>query len=167
MLIACLLAGAAFAEDKPFDFHGIKSGMTRSELRVHLDLDSVAREKMTEDEILYRGKSIDDVVKDLFDGGISAYQVKRLSDREFHLDFYFSDDDRLWRLDVYFYKPSDPAKGIALRQAVQTRFKGFSIKEESATSRYGTREYYRVIMVDQNVLNPAVKRYVDEYLKRM
>jgi hypothetical protein len=168
VLLAVLLPPrSAPAQDRAFDFHGIKSGMTRSEVRTYLDLDSAAAKRKAEFPGLYGQKTMDDMVGLIFAGPVASEDIKRFADKQFRLVLYFTDDQRLWRLDVYFTKPDDPAKLIALGKAVAIRFKDFSVREESETSRYGTQQFYRVIMLDQSVLDPAVTRYVDQYLKKM
>ena len=41
------------------------------------------------------------------------------------------------------------------------------MKEESSTSQYGTNYSYRIIMIDNNILTPAIQPYTDDYLKKM
>jgi hypothetical protein len=156
--------GSPSSQERPFEYQGIKSGMSKSEVRKSLDLDAVAGALKAKYGL---GETIDAIVADIFRSGLHAETVKRLKGKDFRLVFFFTDQDLLWRLDVYVDKPADPARQLALDKAVRSRFKDYLIAEESSTSRYGTTYFYRATMIDSALLKPAVERYTAQYMEKM
>jgi hypothetical protein len=167
----CLLPFAQIvqAEDATFEYQGIRAGMTKDAIRKHLDLDAVAEQmKIGKFAIIYRDKTKEQLVTEILEGGLLASASSRFSDKAFHrIDFYFIDQEALWRLDVIFVKPSDPPKALALDQALKQKFGRYTVKEEASTSQYGTSYTYRVIMIDDKILEQAVQRYTTDFLKKM
>jgi hypothetical protein len=156
------------AADKGFEYYGVKSGMSKKEIREFLDLDSIARADKAKFSRSYENKSIDEMVDEQIKSKIFSERTKALSGKKVGLRFLFTDEGLLWRLDVYVNKPHDPAERIALDNAIKMRFKNYSIQEESSTNQYdGTIEFYRIVMTDDNVLSEAVKRYVIKFLAEM
>jgi hypothetical protein len=163
-----LSAQIVSAENTTFEYFGIKSGMTRDEIKKHLNLADVAESKRGELSSLYGDKTNEEIIREILEEGLVTFYSAKFSSKAFSkLNFYFTDKETLWRLDVSFGKPEDPPRVIALESALKQRFKGHTMKEESSTSQYGTSHTYRIIMIDDNILNPAVQRYRDDYLKKM
>lgn len=167
VLFFCTSEVASLATDGHVEYLGIKSGMTKAEVTSFLDLNSVAQAENSRLSALYSDKSVNEVAAQLLEEGVYTRQTKVLSGKDLQLRLYFTDKGLLWRLDIYIGKPDDPAKRIGLDKAVIARFKGHSINEESSPTRYGTDEYYRVVMTDNAVLSEVVERYMSEFLSKM
>jgi hypothetical protein len=149
ILIALLVLGdsvAVLALDKGFEYLGIRSGMKKEEISKLLDLHS----------------------EEMFEQGTITGEKTNLKDKAlWALSFSYTDQGALWRLDIYFPQPDDPAKHIAFEKALKQRFLAPTISEGTSTGEYGPKHYYRVTLVDQTLLDQAVGRYVKEYLSRM
>lgn len=163
-----LAAEIVAAENKTFEYYGIKGGMTKELIRKQLDLDLVVAGMKSKYPSLFGDKTNDEIVDDILERGLETSLSNQFAGKVFgRLKFLFTDQQTLWRLDVIFPKPDDPAKILAMDRALKTKFSAYSIKEESTTSQYGTSYTYRVIMIDDKALEGAVQRYADDFLKKM
>jgi hypothetical protein len=166
ILLFCSSSITSLAADTDFEYSGIKSGMTKTDLISFLDVNGIAQNKKATYPGLYRTKDLNEIVSELLEAGIFGQETKALNGKKVKLYFYFTDKELLWRLDVIVHKPSDPARALALERAVNARFKGYRIHEESASGQHGTN-YYRVVMIDNAILNEAVERYTSEFMDKM
>lgn len=125
-----------------FDFYGIKSGMTFSELSKYLDY---------EEHPFFHHLYICDEENHKF-----------LYKKEFNsLDLFFTDKKILWKLIVNFEIPDDPIQKSGLEKALREKYKEHSIKENY--------EYfcYQLIMIDNEIETKAIEKYKNSIMDKI
>ena len=157
------------------EFHGLKAGMTKTEVMEYLQVDKIFKYLKTEYPLLYRDKTIDDILTSNDD--IAAYHLSEIKHKDFlprkefdHINVSFTDDDILWKIQIRF-SLSDDLKKIALKDVIKNNFPGATIKEEKGTrsESYGTFPYHYlyVIMADQKIAESAIIKLKNKYKTEM
>ena len=157
------------------EFHGLKAGMTKTEVMEYLQFDKIFKYLKTEYPSLYRDKTIDDI---LTSNDIAAYHLSEIKHKDFlprkrfdHINVSFTDDDILWKIQIRFSLPDDVLAKIALKDVIKNNFPGATIKEEKGTSSgsYGTFPYHYlyVIMADQKIAESAIIKLKNKYKTKM
>ena len=156
------------------EFHGLKAGMTKTEVMEYLQFDKIFKYLKTEYPSLYRDKTIDDI---LTSNDIVSYHLSEIKHKDFlprkrfdHINVSFTDDDILWKIQIRF-SLSDDLKKIALKDVIKNNFPGATIKEEKGTrsESYGTFPYHYlyVIMADQKIAESAIIKLKNKYKTKM
>ena len=149
------------AQDSTFDFHGIRGGMTKEELSIKLDLNRVA-DYMKKNFSYYEDETVNEIVKNILNTGIRANRSGHLGWKEktmWSVKFFFTEEDKLWRLDVAYTMPKTGPRTIALRRVLNEVFKSFLIQEQ--------KDQFVVSMIDADELEGFVERYANDYRSRM
>ena len=157
------------------EFHGLKAGMTKTEVMEYLQFDKIFKYLKTEYPSLYRDKTIDDI---LTSNDIAAYHLSEIKHKDFlprkefdHINVSFTDDDILWKIQIRFSLSDDVLKKIALKDVIKNNFPGATIKEEKGTrsESYGTFPYHYlyVIMADQKIAESAIIKLKNKYKTKM
>ena len=157
------------------EFHGLKAGMTKTEVMEYLQFDKIFKYLKTEYPSLYRDKTIDDI---LTSNDIVSYHLSEIKHKDFlprkrfdHINVSFTDDDILWKIQIRFSLPDDVLAKIALKDVIKNNFPGATIKEEKGTSSgsYGTFPYHYlyVIMADQKIAESAIIKLKNKYKTKM
>lgn len=157
------------------EFHGLKAGMTKTEVMEYLQFDKIFKYLKTEYPSLYRDKTIDDI---LTSNDIAAYHLSEIKHKDFlprkefdHINVSFTDDDILWKIQIRFSLSDDVLKKIALKDVIKNNFPGATIKEEKGTGSgsYGTFPYHYlyVIMADQKIAESAIIKLKNKYKTEM
>lgn len=122
-----------------FDFFGIKSGMTKEEF------EGVER-LVKEDKKPYK---------------ISNYEAVKIVPA-------YTQQDKIYLLEIYFEKSFGVDKVIALTNALKKVFPNSEIKEESEKTSWGWTDYYYVVyLMDEKVFNESVKILESEYVEKL
>ena len=157
------------------EFHGLKAGMTKTEVMEYLQFDKIFKYLKTEYPSLYRDKTIDDI---LTSNDIASYRLSGIKHKDFlprkefdHINVSFTDDDILWKIQIRFSLSDDVLKKIALKDVIKNNFPGATIKEEKGTrsESYGTFPYHYlyVIMADQKIAESAIIKLKNKYKTKM
>jgi hypothetical protein len=157
------------------EFHGLKAGMTKTEVMEYLQFDKIFKYLKTEYPSLYRDKTIDDI---LTSNDIASYRLSGIKHKDFlprkefdHINVSFTDDDILWKIQIRFSLPDDVLAKIALKDVIKNNFPGATIKEEKGTrsGSYGTFPYHYlyVIMADQKIAESAIIKLKNKYKTEM
>ena len=175
VIISVLISVSPVALSAEVKFHGLKTGMKQKEAIQYLQLDKIVSDKKNgQFAILYRDKNNEQMIQDIFSGGVDQTDLEKVSK---HKDFTskkfskvyldFTQDKILWRISVSFHIPSDTLKKIALKKAIGKYFSGQEIKEESVSSKYGINHFYVVTMVDDKISDMAIQKHVKSFMKEM
>ena len=144
-----------------FEYHGIKSGMSKSELIEYLKLKEIARNKQRELGYFAK-KSMDDVLNFIFSIGVHQRDLEevnhpKLSNKKFTVIFpIFTDDDILYCIHIRYAIPTDPLEVTALKKALDESFPEISI-EKKLDEAFG-RSYYSVLMIDEKIATESIKQ---------
>lgn len=139
-----ILSSQAFS----FDFHGIKSGMTS-------------------DDVAALFNSHDKNFKSVYGDNLKKYN--KLANSEYwEIYFSYTKDKKLWKITARIllggYSTLDK---IALKQALNEKYKGNTIQEDSETSSYGRSYYYSLILIDENLSDSEINKLKNEYSKKI
>ena len=163
-LVLLLSAIGLFSEN--IEFLGIKTGMTKEEVKVIIDYDKLSVEgsysnpKSTfdEDEKIVLGKEL--YTDNNYSNKFTAYPAASIY-------FSFTQDKILWKIEVYF-----PASSIldenyfinnnAKKLALESCFTNAEI-ELIDVGRYGDKQFV-VVFKDDNILDEAINKKRDEFI---
>jgi len=160
-----LLLGISFVttDVNAFEFHGLKSGMTREEVTISLGLELVATKISSEN------RSVEDIISRWlsFSYGVPSEDIERFSNMVFsRLYFSFDDRNQLWRLDVEFRTKKDPIGTVVVEKVLKEKFD--EIKEEPQIGDHDyTQKWYRAILKDENLFMESVERLSAVYRSKM
>jgi len=153
------------------EFHGLKAGMTKTEVGDYLQVNKVLKYVQT----VYRNKTVDDL---LISEGMESSYLSKIKHKDFHprkefdhINVFFTDDDILWKIQIRFSLYDDVLKKIALRDVIKNNFPGATIEEEKGmkSESYGTFPYHYlyVIMTDQKIAESAIIKLKNKYKTKM
>jgi len=157
------------------EVHGLKAGMTKTEVIEYLQVDKILNFLKTKYSILYSDKTIDDIVES---DEMKSYYFSEIKHKDFHprkefdhINVFFTDDDILWKIQIRFSLYDDVLKKIALRDVIKNNFPGATIEEKKGmrSESYGTFPYHYlyVIMADQKIAESAIIKLKNKYKTKM
>ena len=153
VFIIPLLLSATHATS--FEFHEIKSGMTKVEIIKNFRLEEAAQAAKKKHPYLHADHTVDELVEKMVSEGIKPYELDQAgvellkSNALYKVRPYFTESDVLWRVDLLYRTQYDILKNIALEDALQSHFKSEEIVKENETSKYGSNSFFRVTLVDK------------------
>ncbi len=144
------------------EFHGLKAGMTKSEVREYLQLDKYLSFLQTKFVSRYNNTT----VEDLYSMDIKRFFLRKIKLKDFssrkkfsHFLMSFTEDGILWRIQIAFNVPKDILKYLALRGAVKNNFPDANIEEKD--------DYIYVIMADKEISESAISKLKIKFEKEM
>tara|TARA_B100000963_G_scaffold360948_1_gene394012 strand:+ start:1156 stop:1596 length:441 start_codon:yes stop_codon:yes gene_type:complete len=137
-----------------FEYHGLKSGMSKEEVQSILKCEYSSSCSFGDDD-----DPEDNIALDAFFGEIKPYQLKKIS-------FAYTNDNKLWRIILKFEKPMF---GIALpagfKTALEEKYPDASLEEETDRSGYFTRTFYSAFLIDTDLFARDVKYWHDKWIQ--
>ena len=152
-LIISILFGLFSVSASAFDYHGIKSGMTKDEMQAILKCESETCKFGDDDD------PKDNPALDVFFGEIKPHGLKQI-------EFAYTHDNKLWRIRLKFeqYK-FGIAMPVVFKSALEKKYPDASIDEETDRSGYFPVTVYYAFLIDSQLFAADVKHWQDEFIK--
>jgi len=165
-VIFTLLLGISLVTAKvnAFEFHGIKSGMTKEEIRDAWDLEKAAKNSLARNPDFYKDYTVEKMIDWQLNKFIRAEDIEKFSGKVWNaVTFFFDDREKLWRLDVFFRSPSLILEVVALKRVMEERFDTY----KGDPSSTGATEKYTATLLDAKLSIESVERISEDYRSRM
>ena len=140
-----------------FTYRCIESGMTKDEYH----------EACNTALILSNGGNYtkEDIEADLHFG--YDYAGSSLAGKSNRGSLFWTEDGLLWRIQLRYTVPDDILEKLALREALGKKFRDTEIQESSSTSSRSTTSFYTIVLMDDAVADPAIKKLVKKREPRL
>jgi len=141
-IIIALLLLMAVTNVQAFDYHGIKSGMSRSQVDALVDCKEYC----------------------------SGWDYKQLEtffgkDKEppalWEMYFSYTSDDKLWKIHLKFLDSGGPY-GAAQTRILSELYDDAELQKSSSSSSYGTTDYVNALIIDEALFDADVKKIYEE-----
>ena len=148
-----LLLGLFSISAYSFDYHSIKSGMTKDEVQAILKCESETCKFGSDDD------PKDNAVLDIFFGETKPSGLKEI-------EFAYTHESMLWRIRLKFeqYK-----FGIAMpagfKRALEEKYTDASVDEETDRSGYFPKTVYYAFLIDSELFAADVEYWKEEFFK--
>lgn len=153
-LILGVLLGLLSVSVSAFDYHGIKSGMTKEEVQTLLKCNYTSSCELGDDD-----DPEDKLVLDAFFGDIKPTGLEKI-------EFEYTKDQQLWRIILKFEKPMyGIARGVGFKTALAEKYPDLPLDEETDRTGYFPRAIYSAYLIDEQLFEDDVKHYHNEYIK--
>ena len=159
-LVLLLIVSGLFA--KGFEFLGIRSGMTKEEVKIVIEYDKLSEEgdyrspKIWFDEDFYIFFKDDNYIDKTYTNKFTKYPAHKIH-------FTFTDDDILMKIEIDYFRVELTEKSYLIDSEAQLR---------ALTSNFPNAEIYNdvrsnfisVVLEDDAVFNQAVTKKMNEFL---
>ena len=153
------------------EFHGLKAGMTKAEVKEYLELDKYL--DIYNADYSYSESTLDDLYTD----SLKSYYFDKLGHKDisnkrfFAINLFFTDENILWKIQITFNMPSDTLSEIALRNVIGNNFPDANIEEKSGSEYIGSTSFpyhhFYVIMADEEIAKSAINKLESKFEKEM
>lgn len=136
-----------------FDYHGIKSGMTKDEVQAILKCEYSSCTFGDDDD------PEDNAVLDKFFGETKPANLKRI-------EFAYTHDHKLWRIRLKFetYKIGI-ALPVGFKMALEEKYTDASVDEETDRSGFLPKSIYYAFLIDSELFAADVEYWKEEFFK--
>ena len=140
------------ANAQAFEFHGIKSGMSKEAVSAVLESLVVAQNKrygyeVAQDELVYDSNGVDNIKS-----------LKGVKHPPLSLSLKYNDKDQLYAMEVVYRIDLSEPDGLGLKLALEHLYKA----EVKVTRRFGS-----LFLVDEQIFNSTIARYKEKYLSEL
>jgi len=149
-VLAFVFAILTSANAQAFEFHGIKSGMSKEAVSAALTSLGVAQDKYNQ--------------VDLLTGDIES--LKGVKHSPIMLSFTYNDKDQLYKMQVNYRGDLSTPRGLGLKLALEDRYKA-EVKETAIKFYSISIESLVILLVDEKILNSTIARYKEKYLSEL
>ena len=143
LLVSVLFSSQAFA----FDFHGIKSGMKPNQVAKLFNSNESEFDHVYGDELKKYTKLADSKYWDIY--------------------FSYTDKNELWKITANIMIGRNVLEDIALKQALETKYKNHTIEKSSESGSYGTSYYYNLILIDKKLSDASIRRIKNSLMNKI
>jgi hypothetical protein len=166
-----LIVIGLFAEG--FEFLGIRSGMTKDEVKVIIEYDKLSNEgsySWIKPKSDFDNNDVIHLIQhmDAKENYVDKNYVNKFTEYPaYEIQFSYTDDDILWKIQIDFERSEYTEKSftidsISQLQALEFSFPNAKIAVSDIDRNF--RSFIYVILIDNNVFNEAVNTKMNEYL---
>ena len=163
-LVMLLIVTGVFAEG--FEFIGIRSGMTKEEVKMVIEYDKLSVEgsynnpksRFDEDEEIVFGEEL---------YSDKTYSNKFTDYPAYMIEFLFTEDNILWKIQIITRRPNVTDKFYSINKEAQLK----AIKKTFPNAEFIESEIYSngnsnlyIVLIDNTVYNSAVNKKTIDYL---
>jgi hypothetical protein len=169
--VILLIAIGLFAEG--FEFLGIRSGMTKEEVKKVIDYDKLSNEgsySWIKPKSDFDNNNVIHLIQhgDAKENYIDKNYVNKFTEYPaYEIQFLYTDDNILWKIQIDFERSEYTEKSftidsISQLQALESSFPNAEIIVSDIDRNF--RSFIYVILIDIDVFNEAVTKKMNEYL---
>lgn len=164
--ISIFILSIMIAELSSFDFLGIKSGMTKEEVKVAVFYDQMIEEGSGMFSDNYKSE-FDKSDKISFQK--SAYVNENIISKYNAYDayLYFDSVEGLWQIEIYYFVPDNSLEKNAKLEALNVLFPNSAIIDYSKSISYGSIDYWVVKLIDTEIYDRIYVKKKNYYLKSL
>jgi len=129
-----------------FDYHGIKSGMTKAEVSEVLKGLGATQDKYNQVDLMGKDKKLKDV-----------------NESPIMMSFTYNYEDRLYKLQLNYLTDQTGPRGLGLKQALEAKF-GAEVTEGRLKLYSTSIDNTVAILIDEKMVKSAIAHHKSKYM---